>query len=361
MVNKGMQVQMITTHNELLYEKRDFEGISVHYLPVRYSSDMTYARRFAAFLKFVFGAIRLSSKLKKTDIIFATSTPLTVGLVALWLKWRRDIPFIFEVRDLWPEAPIQLGVLRNVLFKWCATTLEKTIYKAAVEIIALSPGIEAGVVEKAPGAKVVMIPNMADIDFFQAGALKPDTKEKFTIGYFGALGLANNVDYIIEIAKACKYCNMPVRFIVAGEGARMQFLEENVEKFGLENVELVGLQDRVGIRTLIANVDACLTTFLAVPVLETNSPNKFFDALAAGKLCLVNTKGWLKDLVENNACGVYVDPDRADLFPAEIEPFIRNRAMLQAYQQNALLLGKNQFSREKLATRVCDEIENLLA
>ncbi len=361
MVNNGMKVQMITTHNKSFYENREVEGILVHYLPVRYSNEMPFAHRYIAFLKFVIAATQLSLKLQKPDLIYATSTPLTVGLIALWLKWKKNTPFIFEVRDLWPEAPIQLGVLRNAMFKWLARKLEKSIYESAVRIVALSPGIVAGILKTVSGARVIMIPNMADIDFFQDDEIKPMTDRAFTIGYFGSLGLANNVKFIFDIAKACNDRQMAVKIIVAGEGSHKQYLEESVKKFGLKNIELVGYQDRAGLKSLIENVDACLISFLAVTVLETNSPNKFFDALAAGKLCLVNTKGWLKDLVEKNICGIYVDTERADLFPEHIEPFIKNKSMLQKYQQNALLLGKNEFSREQLAAKISSEVEHLLS
>lgn len=361
MVNRGIVVQMITAHNESNYEIRDVDGIKVHYLPIRYSNEMSFAHRYISFLKFVFAATKLSLKLQKPDLTYATSTPLTVGLVALWLKWQRDIPFIFEVRDLWPEAPIQLGVLRNAVFKWLSRKLEKSIYVSAIRIIALSPGIKAGIRNIAPKVKIVMIPNMADINFFQDGESKSTMQREFTIGYFGALGLTNNIEYILEIAKACKDRHIPVKFIVAGEGARKQFMDENIEKFGLHNVQLIGHQNRSELKLLMAGVDACLITFLPVPVLETNSPNKFFDALAAGKLCLINTTGWLKDLIEKNACGIYVDPERANLFPEKIEPFIVNKHMLQKYQQNALLLGKNQFSRERLAAKISVEVEQLLS
>lgn len=359
MVKRGMGVQMIAAHNKTTFECKNIEGIMVYYLPVRYSNKMSFVSRYFAFLRYVIGTIRLSGKLTKPDLVYATSTPLTVGIIALWLKWRRKIPYIFEVRDLWPEAPIQLGILRNATLKWLATNLEKYIYKSASKIIALSPGIQAGILRKVPEAQVIVASNMSDISFFQNSDLKPGPKRFFTIGYFGTLGLANNVEFILSMAKTCKEHHLPIKFLVAGDGLQKKYFEETAKKNHLTNIEQIQHQNRFGIRALMNDTDACLTTFLDVPVLETNSPNKFFDALAAGKLCLVNTRGWLKDLVEKNKCGIYVDTNRPDLFPEQIEPFIQDKSLLQTYQRNALLLGKNQFSRENLASMICDEVEKM--
>ena len=102
------------------------------------------------------------------------------------------------------------------------------------------------------------------------------------------------------------------------------------------------------------DVDACFTSFLAIPILETNSPNKFFDGLAAGKLSIVNTKGWLSELVEQNNCGVYVDPTKPEKFPLLIEPFIQDKNLLISCQKNALQFGKAKFSKDKLVREVCD-------
>jgi glycosyltransferase involved in cell wall biosynthesis len=361
LVERGFNVQMLTAHNKPILETRIVEGIFVWYVPVRYSNTMPFARRYLAFLRFALSSIQLYDQLQKPDLIYATSTPLTVGIIALWLRWRRKIPFIFEVRDLWPEAPIQLGILKNFLVRTLAVKLEKALYKNALENVALSPGIEAGIKKKVPGAKVIIVPNMADIHFFQEKQPHQETKRLFTIGYFGTMGLANDVEFIIKIARSCQEKNLAVEFLLAGDGAKKHFIEEIIENGGIKNIEILPNQNRYEVRGLMEKVDACLTTFLNLPVLETNSPNKFFDGLAAGKLSIVNTKGWLKDLVEKNACGIYIDTEKPETFPEKIEPFVGDKGLLKKYQENALSMGRNVFSREMLVARICDRIETLLA
>lgn len=360
LVERGYSVRIVTAHNEPEYREANIDGISVYYLPVSYSNEMSFLRRYGSFFYFVFRAILLIRQLPRPDIMYITSTPLTVGIISLWY-WRfSKIPFIFEVRDLWPKAPIQLGVITNPVAKWLAKKLESSTYRRAISIVALSPGIAEGIAKKAAEGKIITIPNMADLEFFENCRTTRETYPTLNIGYFGSFGKANNLEYILKIAAVCQRHDAPVKFVLAGEGARWLFVKQQIETLQLANIELHERQNRFGIQRLMSGVDACLTSFASVPVLETNSPNKFFDTLAAGKLCIVNTKGWLKDLVEQHECGIYVDPGAPESFMTIIEPFLRNPDALHTRQKNAQALGKNQFSRHQLTARVCDVIEKAL-
>lgn len=353
MVDHGIEVELITSHNKANYEQKNIDGIRVHYLPIHYSNYDSFSKRYVAFFKFAFAAIRLSKKLPTPDLYYVTSTPLTVGIIALWVKWTQKIPYIFEVRDLWPEAPIQMGILKSSLLKYLTIKLEKTIYKQADKIIALSPGIEKGIINKFEKANTSMIPNMADIDFFQKNSPDISVKKELVIGYFGTFGIANNLEYILDVAMECQQANLPVAFKLIGDGVRKKHIELKAIQMNLHNVDFLPHQNRSDIRGLLQQIDACFTCFLNIPILETNSPNKFFDGLASGKLNIVNTQGWLKELVEENKCGFYTDSAKPENFPLLIEPFIRDKNLLKSYQKNSLQLGKTMFSREKLVDEVC--------
>jgi glycosyltransferase involved in cell wall biosynthesis len=356
LVKRSFQVDIITSHSKSKYEFKLVDGIYVHYLPVSYMFDLSFTQRYIAFIKFTFAAIRYLNKLNKPDLLYVTSTPLTVGLAALWMKWTKRIPYIFEVRDLWPAAPIQLKILKNKFLIYVAELIEKVIYKNALKIIALSPGIESGILDKYPGARISIIPNMADLDLYYDGHEKNHLKKVFAIGYFGAIGLTNNINFILELAKECQNSHLPVIFKIAGEGMTKKDFQQKSINMQLHNVEIYPLMNRFELKKMMNAVDACLTSFLKIPILETNSPNKFFDGLAAGKLSIVNTKGWLKNLVEENKCGVYIDPDEVHKFPELIQPFIKDRILLKTWQKNAFSLAKNKFSKDKLTGEVCDLI-----
>lgn len=360
MANRGFQVEMITAHNHSQYEQKIIDGIHIHYLPVSYSNEYSSSQRYRSFFKFVFLAIRLVNKLPKSDIVFATSTPLTVGLIALYLKRIKGIPYVFEVRDLWPEAPIQMRIIKSPIVKYVAQYLEKSIYKNASRIVALSPGIQSGVLSVHKNADVELIPNMADIDFFQENPQQVNHKKEFVIGYFGAFGAANHLEYILKIASECQKLNLPIKFILVGDGAKKSSLINLSSEMKLNNVKFHSTQNRLQIKESMKDVDACFTSFLKIPILETNSPNKFFDGLAAGKLSIVNTNGWLRELVEHHGCGFYIDPDKPEKFPEHIFPFIENKELLISFQENALNLAYAEFSKEKLVNKVCGLVEPTL-
>ena len=358
MVERGLRLEVITSHNELKYKQKIIDGIHVHYLPIHYSNNLSAAKRYISFFTFVLAAIKLSYKLQKPDLLYATSTPLTIGLISIWLRWTRKIPYIFEVRDLWPDAPIQLGIIKSPVIKYLSLQLEKIMYKNADKIIALSPGIKDGIIKKFEQVNIRTIPNMSDIDFFcEKRALVHKNKE-FIIGYFGAFGLANNLEYIIDIALECQKANLDINFTLVGEGARKKILVDKITHYNLKNIEILPQQNSFEVRELMKDVDANFTSFANFPILETNSPNKFFDGLAAGKLSIVNTKGWLKELVEDNCCGFYADPTAPENFPNLIKPFLQDNKLLKSWQNNALNLAEINFAKKKLVADVCNYVLN---
>jgi len=316
--------------------------------------------RYIAFLKFALKAIKYSGSLIKPDIAYVTSTPLTVGIVALWLKWVKKVPYIFEVRDLWPEAPIQLGIMRSGLAKNAAVWLEKTTYKNATHLVALSPGIRDGVLAKFKKAQVTIIPNMADIGFYGKNVAFSQENESLTIGYFGAIGHANGLMSMMAVAEICLTQGLRVRFLLMGEGSERDNLHQIIIDKNLSNVVLLPTGNKAEVAQVMHRVDACLVSFLKYPILETCSPNKFFDALAAGKLCIVNTNGWLHNLVEENRCGFYIDPDEPWTFPALIQPFLSDRSLLEEYQRNAQHLGESHFSKDVLVNSACEFVERII-
>ncbi|RYZ25591.1 MAG: glycosyltransferase WbuB, partial [Sphingobacteriales bacterium] len=315
LVAAGHKVTVITSHNQPHYKVKNIEGIEVHYLPVVYENHFGKTKRVLAFLKFMWYGFNLALDLPRKDLVFATSTPLTVGVTAIALKWIEKIPFVFEVRDLWPEAPIQLGYIRTPVLRQALRWLEKLIYKQAQHVIALSPGIAAGVKKAAPRAPLSMLPNMADCDFYQP-AEKPEfykdlpVKENFVLSYTGALGRANRVSFLLDVAEACLKDQLKnVLILIAGSGAEEENLRRDAAERNLSNLHFLGSLDHFEVREVLNASDATYTSFDTLPILQTNSPNKFFDSLAAGKICLVNTRGWLRELVEEHRCGLYCDPE----------------------------------------------------
>lgn len=324
LVDKGLRPVVITTHNGNDFRTEDVEGIEVHYLPIPYSNSFGFFKRIASFLKFVFSIVREAGKFKEYDVCYAISTPLTIGLAAVWIQWRYKIPYIFEVGDLWPEAPIQVGIIKNPLLKKMLYRLETFIYKRAKSIVALSEAIRAGIAVKAPGKPIDVIPNMADTDFYKPEEKNPALEKKFgvagkfVLSYIGTFGLANGLEHMLACAQAVSATSR-YHFILCGDGARRNALLQEAERLKLSNVSFIPVQDRAGVKDVLNVTDAAFISYQPLPVLETGSPNKYFDALAAGKMIVVNFKGWIKEEIEAHACGVYVDPSHPGDFIKKLE------------------------------------------
>lgn len=355
MVEKGIQPIVITTHNHPTILTETSEGIEVHYLPVTYNNQYGFFRRVYSFLKFVLATVNYIGKFRDVRVCYAISTPLTTGVAALWIKFRYRISYFFEVGDLWPEAPIQLGFVKSPALKFILYTLEKFIYQQATAIVALSEEIKKDIEKKAPGKPIEVIPNMADTDFYKPEVKdlllekKYGTEKKFIVSYIGTLGVANGLDFLIDCARVAKRNALLVQFIVCGEGAERNRLQQLAKKLQLDNISFVGFLPRSGVKEILNVTDAVMVSFRPLNVLETGSPNKYFDGLAAGKLIISNVGGWIKKEIEENACGVFASATQPEMFCQTIQPFIMDAERLKQYQSNARKLAEERYARKLLS------------
>jgi len=355
LVDGGMNPIVITGSNEKSYRVEYSEGIEVHYLPIAYDNRFGFLDRSTAFVRYIFKAIRLVQNFKDVNFCYAISVPLTVGIVALRIKKKFGIPYIFEVGDLWPDAPIQMGFVKNYLFKQFLFDLEKRIYKAAESIVALSPSIKSVIETKVTGKLIHIIPNMADTEFYKPEKKistleeKFNVKGKFVVSYVGALGIANGLDYFLECVNKSRKAGLPIHFLLCGDGALRERLKRNAHHLALQNLSFIDFVDRDGVKEILNVTDACFICYKNVPILETGSPNKFFDGLAAGKLIIVNFGGWIRDEIQKVQCGIYVNPNDPDDFVSKIKPFLDRDERLRYHQQAARGLGERKYARHLLA------------
>ncbi len=319
-----------------------------------------YGRRMAGFARFAGGATAAALRAERPDVVLATSPPLTIALPGIAAAWRHRAPLVFEVRDLWPEAPIQMGALRSPLAQRAARALERTVYRSARQVVALSPGMREGVL--AAGVepeRVTLVPNASDLDLFSPDLDPGDLRARlgledaFVASYFGTMGEANDLSQVVQAASLLEERGENgVVFVLQGEGKRRQALEDEVHSRGLRNVVLLPAAGKASAARLAAASDACMTIFKDVPILATNSPNKLFDTFAAGRAAIVNTAGWQRELVERHEAGVYARAgDPAHL--ADQVVWLRDHPEeTAAYGRNARRLAETQFDRRILADRM---------
>ena len=183
--------------------------------------------------------------------------------------------------------------------------------------------------------------------------------EKIVISYIGAVGVANGLEYFLECAKAARKAKLPVQFLLCGEGALLDRLRESAKDQNLENLTFLGFQNRESVRQVMNVSDAVFVCYKNVPILETGSPNKFFDGLAAGKLIIINFGGWIRQEIEEARCGVFVDPLEPSNFVIKIMPFVHDKELLKKYQVAARELGERKYSRRKLSEDFVKEFSYL--
>lgn len=365
LVKNGHHVTMITSSTKFKEDTVliNVDGIDVIYIKEDYDQNMSIARRLKAFVKFMCKSSLIGLKQKNIDLVIATSTPLTIGIPAIVLKWLKKIPFVFEVRDLWPEVPIQMGAIKNRFMIKATRSLEKIIYKNASHVIALSPGMSEGVQKYVPVSKTSMIPNMAKMDEFYPREKNHLLMEKlglnrksFKILHFGSLGLANGAQTIIESAKLLNFRD-DIEFLFVGGGSTEKDLIAQVEKYQLENVKFLGKFPMKEVSEIVNFSNISMISFLDLPILYTNSPNKLFDSLSAGKPIIVNSAGWTKDIAERHNCGFYVNPNKPQELADRILFLQSNPDIAAEMGNNSRILAEKVYDKSILCKKFVEVIE----
>lgn len=369
-VEWGHDVHMITTWRRPSgvrdWYMEDVAGVKVHWLPVTYSNTMGFAARVMAFLKF---AVKAGPRAVSIggDVVFATSTPLTIAIPAIYASKRLRVPMVFEVRDLWPEIPVAMGVIRNPLIVFAARQLERLAYRSSAYVVALSEGMAEGVcrVWRRPG-RVRLIPNSADLDLFistEQGAKgfrekHPEIGEGPIVLYPGTLGRVNGVSYFVRLADAVKERLPSLRFVVIGDGVESGEVEKLASHLGVLGLNFFKYGQLPKKELVDAFSAASLVVSLVIdnPVLWANSANKFFDGLASGTAVAVNHGGWQAELLEREGAGFRLDADPENA-AEELVKIFSQPGVLQAMGVRARHLAEQRFARDDLAR----ELEKTLA
>ncbi|MCG3130433.1 MAG: D-inositol-3-phosphate glycosyltransferase [Phycisphaerae bacterium] len=341
----------------------DIEGVKVIALRVPYHQRMGKAARSLAFLRFMTAATRRAVTHPGVDVIYASSTPLTVAVPALAARGLRGRPFVFEVRDLWPDLPIAFGALRSGLLRRAARMLERRAYARARAVVALSPGAAEVIRSRSPkDRRVEVIPNCADVDVFTPDAdgreirRKHGWVDKFVLLHAGALGPANGLDAVVRTADGLRG-DASVHFVLLGEGSERLRLEEETRRRGLTNVEFIRGVAKAAVPAYFAAADVALVIVAPLPIMQHNSANKFFDALSAGRPVLLNYSGWQRELLESAGAGAGCDLGDEEAFAARVRALKSDRAQLAEMGRRARQLAVEKFDRDRLAGQALRVVE----
>ena len=337
------------------------DGIDVVTLPLAYSNRAGLGRRTWLFLRFAWRSALLAWR-EDYDLLFATSTPLTAGIPGVAMKLLgRGKPFVFEVRDLWPELPRALG-MKNPLALGGMSALEWLCYRASDACIGLSPGIVAGIRRRAKrDHPIALVPNGADLDVFRPGRredlrLEGVAPGDFVAGFTGAHGVANGLDAVLDAAAVLQaQGRRDIKLVFIGDGGVKDRLVGRARRESLDNCLFFPPMKKTRLAEVTGRLDCGLMILANVPAFYYGtSPNKFFDYLAAGLPVVNNYPGWLADLINRTGCGVVVAPDDAAAFAAALVALADAPGCRREMGERARQLAEREFAREKLAGEFVD-------
>lgn len=335
----------------------EVDGIHVIEYDLAYSNATGFLKRMFLFLLFALRSVGVALT-HRYDVLFATTTPLTAAIPGILARWLRRKPFVFEVRDLWPELPKAMGVIKNPVVLWAMGVLEWVAYHSAHRLVALAPGMVEGIAKRGiPPERIAMIPNGCDFDIFAAssdpwrpeGVADTDLLAIFT----GTHGIANGLHAVLDAAEVLKQRGRSdIKLALVGDGRLKPELVARANASGLENVVFHDPVNKQRLAGLMAAADIGMQILDNVPAFyDGTSPNKFFDYISAGLPVLNNYPGWLARKIEGSECGIAVAPGDPEAFADALEWAAENKAQLVEMGVKAEALARDEFDRTALGAR----------
>lgn len=323
----------------------------------------SFVHRMFAFFSFMFSSFWLGLKVKNVDLVWGTSPPIFQGVTAWALARVKRVPFLFEVRDLWPAFAVAVGVLKNPTLIRMSEWLERFLYGHADRVMVNSPGFLEHV--KVRGAKrIELVPNGADTRMFDPYArgetfrAKHGLAGKFIALYAGAHGMSNDLNVVLDAAAQLTDCP-ETAIVLLGDGKEKPNLMARAKEMGLENVVFIPSIPKTEMGEALAASDACIGILKPVEMYKTVYPNKIFDYLAAGRPVVLAMEGVIREVVQAADAGIVIPPGDADAMAEAIRLLSNNCAMGQRMGLSGRAFMEQHFDRGKLAEKLRVIVEEM--
>lgn len=361
-VKKGQQVTVITS----VYSKSDisasgfietkyYEGVKVIIINVRIDNRQPFLKRIFSFLTYslisCWYALTYSC-----ELVIASSGPITVGLPGLLAKYLRGRKLVFEVRDLWPDGAIELGIIKNPMLKKISLAFEKLCYKSSSLVVALSEGMRSEILIKSPDTNVISVTNAANIELFSTPVEFPEdfpTKPYHYAIYTGNIGEVNNSVWLLEAARILQEKGEKgIQILIIGEGQQRELIDQAIAEENLTTLVRLGLMPKYKLVPLIQHAMVSLVPLKGSKILDTSSPNKFFESLSAGIPVIQNTQGWMKEFLQENNIGFTLSPNDPDQLADLLIYLKENGEQLKEMGQRSKEIASKEFDAEFLARKM---------
>jgi glycosyltransferase involved in cell wall biosynthesis len=344
-----------TVERHGLFTEQTIDGVRVLRSYIYPTLHRSYFWRIVSFFSFMFSSVWTALSVKDADLIMGTTPQIFQAVSAWFVAFIRNKPFLLEVRDLWPEFGISMGVITNPIVIALTRWLEKFLYARATHILVNSPAYKEYMLAKGvPASKITYIPYGTDVDMFNPNVdglsvrKRLGLEDKFVVLYAGALGQAND---IYTVLCAAKHLNDQdhIRFVFWGDGKERPNLQSEAERLELRNVIFAGVCPKKEMPSVIASSDVCLAILQNVPMFKTTYPNKVFDYMAAARATILVIDGVIREVIESSNGGVFVEPANHELLAQTILELSKDPQRVKQMGLNArAYLVKNLDRRDKL-------------
>lgn len=348
-----------------LVSEQDCNGIRVLRAYTYPALHRSFVWRIVSFLSFMVMSVWAGLRAGPVDVVMGTSPPIFQAVSAWLIALLRRKPFLLEIRDLWPEFAIDMGVLKNPSLIWFSRWLEGFLYARATHLLVNSPAYRAYLINKGiPASKVSLIANGVDPDMFTPDADGQVIRQRwnvdshFVVTYAGALGLANDIPVILQAAAQLRD-EHHIRFLLVGDGKERTALEAQAKQMGLTNVMFTGSQPKSEMPAVLAASDACIAILQNIPLFRTTYPNKVFDYMAAGRPTLLAIDGVIREVIETANGGVFVPPGNAQALADAVGSLSRDREAARRMGQAARTYVAEHFNRHHQADQFVSLIQDI--
>ncbi|WP_266203175.1 glycosyltransferase family 4 protein [Pontibacter kalidii] len=342
------------------------EGVELHECIAPYSNKMGVRKRLKSFAGFAGSAFKRTMQLQKPDVLWAVSTPLSTPWVAAQAAKLRGVPWVFEVQDLWPSFPIQMGAVQNSWLQQRLYNMERRLYESASHIITLSPDMTDYVASLGiPREKITT--NYNGTDFCMVDAVQEQEVEalrqkynlqgKQVVLYAGTYGRANSMPTLMQAIRSMA-ADRSITFVFTGNGYYEPQLQELAQQ--VPNLLLLPPQPRADVFKLFKLAAISLVPFNDLPVLASNSPAKFYDSLACGTPAIVTNPGWTEAFVAKYNCGWYAPAEQPEALAQTIRQVLAQPQQLQAASANGAAIARQLFDRRQLMRQVEEVLLNVV-
>lgn len=364
LAQQGHQVSIIASPISYLTGKTaskikkevDEYGVTIYRTYTYPALHRSFFHRLISFFSFMFSSFFRAIQIRNVDLVWGTSPPIFQGFTA-WLVARlKGIPFVFEVRDLWPAFAIAVGVLKNPLIIRLSKWLERFLYRHADMVIVNSPGYIEHVRQR--GAKqVVLIPNGVDTGMFpqeedgRTFRAQNHLEGKFLVFYTGAHGMSNDLTVVIEAASLCRQ-NENIHFVLLGDGKEKEALMQLAAEKELKNISFFPPVEKTEMNRALRAADCCIAILKPVEMYKTTYPNKVFDYMAAGKAVILAIDGVIRQVVEDAKCGIFVQPGDAAAMAQTVQQLYHSPDVCKKMGIHGRVYVEDHYDRQKTAQQL---------